>query len=311
MQNLFEILDSRKIFKLVLALGNQSYDEIKELSRIYALAGADMFDVNPSEEAIYAVRDGIKEAGLNAGDFMICLSAGLEGDIHIQKAKINTKKCIRCMECVKTCPQDAISAGQDGKPAVNAEKCIGCEKCKKCPAGAIDFAGIGSNLENVVKLADKYNVECVELHVSTQKTPVKEIKYLVKNIKCPLSLCLDRRYYSNEKIKGLITEVKKITPKFIIQADGVPMSGGEDSFESTLQAVAMVHLVQEFGMYILISGGTNSKTAELANMCNVKFHGISVGSYARQIVKEKPFGVCLQEAKSLVAACKSSMGLGN
>jgi len=298
MQNLFEILDSRKIFKLVLGLGNQSYDEIKELSKIYALARADMFDVNPSEDAIEAVRKGIKEAGFNANDFMICLSAGLEGDIHTQKAKINVEKCTRCMECVEKCPQEAIIP-----PVVLNEKCIGCEKCKECSVDAIDFATCNSDIEKTVELANKYNVECVELHISTKKSPLKEIRYLVRNMKCPLSLCIDRKYYSNEKIKELVTEVKKVTPKFIIQADGVPMSGGDDSFESTLQAVAMAHLVQNLGTYILISGGTNNKTSELANMCNVRFNGISVGSYARQIVKERPFEDAVQKAKELVDSC--------
>ncbi len=321
MQDLFKILDNRKIFKLVLGLGNQSYEEIKELSKIYALAKADMFDVNPSEEAINAVKAGLneakREAGLNPDDFMICISAGLEGDKHVQKALIDTKKCTKCMKCIKKCPQKAIVI-KEGCPFVEKEKCIGCEKCKKCGSKAISLSGEGSDLKKTVELANKHNVECVELHISTKKPSIDDImgdiEYVVKNIKCPLSLCLDRKYFSNEKIKKLINKVKAIqmpfATKFIIQADGVPMSGGDDTYESTLQAVAMAHLVQDFGGYILISGGTNSKTAELAKMCGVKFHGISVGSYAREIVKDwvmekkKPFEIAVQKAEALVIALK-------
>ena len=64
----------------------------------------------------------------------------------------------------------------------------------------------------------------------------------------PASLCLDRKYYSNEKIAKLINKVKKIKgdSRFVIQADGVPMSGGEDSLNSTLQAVAMA-VSEDFG----------------------------------------------------------------
>ena len=35
-----------------------------------------------------------------------------------------------------------------------------------------------------------------------------------------------------------------------------------------------------------MSGGTNSKSIELANMCDVKPHCLAVGSYARKIVKD-------------------------
>ena len=74
----------------------------------------------------------------------------------------------------------------------------------------------------------------------------------------------------------------------IIQADGIPMSGSDDSYKTTLQAVAMAEIIQNSKLpcYILISGGTNSKTAELANLCGINYNGIAIGSYARKIVKQ-------------------------
>ena len=73
----------------------------------------------------------------------------------------------------------------------------------------------------------------------------------------------------------------------IVQADGFPMSGGQDDFKTTLQAVATADTILKFGFDIpvIISGGTNSKTAELANMCDINYNGIAIGSYARKIVK--------------------------
>jgi hypothetical protein len=35
---------------------------------------------------------------------------------------------------------------------------------------------------------------------------------------------------------------------------------------------------------LLASGGTNSKTGELANMCGVGINGVSLGTYARKLV---------------------------
>jgi uncharacterized oligopeptide transporter (OPT) family protein len=66
------------------------------------------------------------------------------------------------------------------------------------------------------------------------------------------------------------------------------MSGGSDDYKTTLQAVAMAEVIQnaDLPVYIMLSGGTNSKTAELAKMCGINYWGIAIGSWARKIVKQ-------------------------
>jgi uncharacterized Fe-S center protein len=44
------------------------------------------------------------------------------------KPFIKEKKCIMCGECIKWCPEDAISE-QNNKAHINHEKCIGCGEC--------------------------------------------------------------------------------------------------------------------------------------------------------------------------------------
>ena len=65
------------------------------------------------------------------------------------------------------------------------------------------------------------------------------------------------------------------------------MSGGSDDYKTTLQAVAMAEIIQnaQLPVYIMMSGGTNSRTAELAKMCGINFWGVAIGSWARKIVK--------------------------
>lgn len=283
-QKLRDKFKEGKLFKLVLGLGNQSQEQIKTCARIYANAGCDMFDINASESSIEALFEGIKKAGRKTQDFLLCISIGIEGDIHTKKALVNQKKCVCCEKCIKHCPQDAISI-INGTACINEEKCIGCKKCK---CTAISYFDKESDFDEAIRLAKKYDADCIELHISSKKSPIKEIKYLIKNSPCALSLCLDRKYYSNEKLSKLVEKVIKLnhSPEFIIQADGVPMSGSDNSLSSTLQAVAAAHLVQKYGTYILISGGTNSKTARLADSCDVRFNGVSIGSYARKIIKE-------------------------
>ena len=73
----------------------------------------------------------------------------------------------------------------------------------------------------------------------------------------------------------------------IIQADGIPMSGGADDYKTTLQAVAMAEIIQNANLpvYLTLSGGTNSKTVELCHQCGIYPHGIAIGSWARKIIK--------------------------
>ena len=162
-------------------------------------------------------------------------------------------------------------------------------------------------MEKIVKIAKKYKLDCIEIHLSTKKIPDKEIKYVIQNFKGALSLCLDRKFYSNERVKKLIHKVTKWKgdTNFIIQADGVPMSGGDNTFNSTLQAVAMAHLIQPYGTYILMSGGTNEKTSELAKMCSLRYNGISIGSYARKIVKDKNLTDAVTQAQRLIEVCRN------
>ena len=98
-----------------------------------------------------------------------------------------------------------------------------------------------------------------------------------------------------------------------IRLDGYPMSGGSDDYKTTLQAVATAEIVQnaKLPVYIMLSGGTNSKTAELAKMCTINYNGIAIGTYARKIVSkyieredflrnEYVFNEALKIAKALV-----------
>ncbi len=302
-KNLFKILDERKIFKLVLGLGNQSEESIISNVEVYARSGCDMFDVNASGKAIEAVYKGIEKAGKNKEDFLVCLSIGVSGDAHINKAEIIKEKCTRCSACVNVCPQDAIILLNDGYPFVQKEKCIGCKRCK---CKAISFFEKESDFDEALRLAEKYDIDCIEVHLASKKPPYDKLKYLIRNAKTPLSFCLDRKYYSNEKIRKIVSKIKKWlgNSDFIIQADGVPMSGGKNDFNSTLQAVAMAHIVKEYGTYIILSGGTNEKTAQLAKMCDIKYNGIGVGSYAREIIKGKNIEDAVKAAENLVEKCK-------
>lgn len=284
-----DLLEQKKCFKLICGAGNKHIDEVEKLVAIYSKAGCNFFDFAADERVLKAAQRGLDFAipKDEQKDYHFCLSIGTKGDQHVQKARIDSEKCKRCEKCVKACPQRAINEYFK----VVKDKCIGCLKCAKvCKHGAIEIYSEKKLIDlSTYKLI---NLACIELHAScTDELEVDEIwNELCENFDGMLSLCLGRKNLSDEQV---LARVKRLVEKrapytTIIQADGVSMSGGDDDFETTRPAVEMGKLIQDANLpvYLLLSGGTNSKTAELAKLLGVDINGIAVGSYARKIVKK-------------------------
>lgn len=285
-----DILEQKKCFKLVCGAGNEDLDEVEKLVAIYAKAGCNFFDISANKDVLLAAKKGLarvipKEA---QGDFYFCVSVGIKGDPHIRKAQIDLAKCTDCEQCKDICPQNAISSDYS-----IASSCIGCARCANvCPTCAINFYSEEKNLAEILPELIKEGIDCIEFHAITEDDKDVETKWTQINA-CydgVLSLCLDREKLGNEKLLARIKKLISKRPPYstIIQADGAPMSGGEDDFKTTLQAVATAEIVQDANLpvYILLSGGTNSKTAELAKLCGIDQNGIGIGSFARKIVRE-------------------------
>jgi hypothetical protein len=67
------------------------------------------------------------------------------------------------------------------------------------------------------------------------------------------------------------------------------MSGGADDFNTTLAAVDCAAVIRKSGIpaRILLSGGTNSRSGELAALCGVDVNGVSIGTFARNLVRQE------------------------
>lgn len=288
-EKLSDLLENKRCFKLICGAGNENLQEVERLVAVYAAAGCRFFDLANSEEVLQAAQRGLNFSILKEEqeNYHFCVSIGTKGDQHLQKARINQDICKRCEQCRVVCPQKAINQYLK----VIKEKCIGCLKCKSaCKHDAIEI-----HFENKpfnFSTFRLFNISCIEFHASdTNEGEVDKIwDDLNKNFDGMLSLCLGRGKLSNEqvvnRVKRLIAQRKPYTTT--IQADGAPMSGGADDYKTTLQAVAMAEIIQNENLpvYLILSGGTNSKTADLAKLCEVNVNGIAFGSYARKIVRE-------------------------
>jgi len=345
------LLDEEKCFKMICGAGNEDKEYVKKLSLIYTLAGATILDVSANPEVVKYAHDGIDLAYEKAAELgiqidnkpYIMVSVGMPGDHHVRKSYIDPFKCISCGLCVPVCPTAAIPEGffkkdaldifrnlggsfeeeDQNKEVVIKDLCIGCGKCSNiCPRDdIISYRHNDRQLRELLPRCIDAGTECFELHaaVGEEEVTLKEWQVLVDiNPENYNSLCLDRLNLGNLNIEHRIENIIKMSnSRLIVQADGYPMSGGENDMNTTLQAVACADVInKKFNMKvnkrkdatlvtkakiaskriykrpgnktivpIVLSGGTNSLSKKLADQCGVRVNGIAVGTYARDIVE--------------------------
>jgi len=300
-----ELLKSRRYFKLVCGAGNEDAEEVRRLTVIYVLAGCNGLDVSATPSVVKACVAGIEKAYDLAPALgrkiltrpFITVSVGMAGDHHVRKAFI-TDACIECGKCVSVCPTQAIS----GNYEVVREKCIGCGNCEAVCSpkiSAIRYEHNAKELSRILPECLALGAENIELHAAVASNDAIMAEWRTVSDAQPdnfISMCLDRLHLSNAHLIERIREAGEIAGnRLIIQADGVPMSGGADDFNTTLQAVAIADVINKSLMQkdpnykelpVLLSGGTNGKSKELADLCSIAYSGVSIGTHARRIVQE-------------------------
>lgn len=285
-----DLFEQKKCFKLVCGAGNEDVEEVEKLVTIYSKAGCNFFDVCAKPEIIDAAKRGLEKASIEK-DRYICVSVGIDGDPHITKANIDYKKCLTCGLCKENCPHDAILFDNEYK--INKERCLGCSICaKNCPANAITMQSQLMDYDKVLPQLISKGIDCIEFHAISDDEKDVDEKWQQINEAFNGMLCisLDRSGLGDKKLLDRVSRMIKTRAPYstIIQADGIAMSGNDDEYGTTLQAIATAQLFQnsKLPVYIMMSGGTNTKSTELAKLCGVKPHCLAVGSYARKIVKE-------------------------
>lgn len=276
-----DLLKSNKCFKLVCGAGNEDATEVEKLVKLYSSAGCKFFDLSAKPEIVDAAKRGLEDR-----EGYLCVSVGIKGDPHVRKACIDGEKCVGCHKCEEICPQKAIRGSK-----INKVRCLGCGKCEKvCRHDAISYISENKDLREVLPPLIEKGIDCIELHAMgvCDDEVFEKWGYINEIFDGLLSICTSRGHLSEE---NMIKRIKSMTAcrkpySTIIQADGFPMSGGKDDYKTTLQAVSTAEIVQnvKLPVYIMLSGGTNSKTSELAKMCGINYNGIAVGTFARKIV---------------------------
>lgn len=345
-----QIIHKQKCFKMICGAGNENKSHVKKLAFIYTLAGTTILDISANVEVVQSAMEGIDLAYNYANKLNVCIktrpyimvSIGMPGDHHVRKSYIDPIKCIGCSLCIPVCPTDAIPKDfirhlsifkdlggsfdneDQSKEIVIKDLCIGCGKCSNiCPkTDIISYRHNSRELRELLPRCMRAGAELFELHsaVGEDDITMEEWKLINEiNTTNYNSMCLDRLNLGNLKLEYRIEEVQKISrDKVIIQADGLPMSGGENDYNTTLQAVACADIINKKfntkinkkrekdsmgnekisskkiyksmddkdNIPILLSGGTNSFSKELSVKSDVRINGVAIGTYARDIIEE-------------------------
>jgi len=297
-EELRDIFEQRRYFKVVCAAGNEDYEEVRRLALVYTLAGATGIDLSAHPGIVEAGVKGIDQAFSQAGALgvviphrpYVMVSVGLKGDPHVRKAMILKELCSACESCQEACEQSAITADYE----VMAARCIGCGACSEvCLTEAVGFYTRKVDFQEILPQCLKAGAENIELHAAVPDDQAVMRDWQIVASLVPdnfISMCVDRSHLSDHHLANRIRQAKEVAgDRLIIQADGIPMSGSRNDYLTTLQAVAISEVIQrtKTPLMLVASGGTNQKTGTLAKLCEVELHGISVGTFARKLVKQE------------------------
>ena len=147
--------------------------------------------------------------------------------------------------------------------------------------------------ENILRSCKKVGADFFELHIDIPDLDLIKDKLLkVKEVFSfkPISINISIDKFSNAAIIELIKYIRSNIQKDII----IEVNGSEENkcndFNTTLQSVSTADILHKQLLKkeiafrkipILLSGGTNQLTCELAKECNVNFNGITFSNYSK------------------------------
>lgn len=274
-------------FKLICGASYQHLPAVRNLSLIYALAGADCIDVSADAAVVAAAREGVAAAKVLAQSsqdvtafalgsappapwLMISLNDG--EDPHFRKATFDPQRCPA--DCPRPCadlcpaaailPADSITGSIEEFQGVIAERCYGCGRCLPvCPLGLIETQAYQRSVGAIAPLLT--TVDAVEIHTQVGHFAQfqrlwTELKPWIKPLKLIAVSCPDGPNLL-DYLWQLYDLIQPLSIPLVWQTDGRPMSGdiGNGTTRATLRLGTKVLASGPPG-YVQLAGGTNAST---------------------------------------------------
>lgn len=157
------------------------------------------------------------------------------------------------------------------------------------------------DLKNIFNLKILDIVKVVELDIGEYNLEeALTILEKIKNLKINkiISLSISRKRLSNASIIELIKYTRNFTKELMVEVDGLSSTNIKNEFNETLQVLSTVDIIRKQliskhvkyrRLPIIIKGGINNSTRDLAIECDVKYNGISYEKYPKDLLPLKDF----------------------
>ena len=299
-------LEEKNFFKLICGASLTDYNVVRDLTYLFALAGANMIDIATHKATVDAAKAGIELAQKKYDLYpekypyfnvpIIMLSINAAEDPHFKTATIKYDHCNNCKICIEACEFNSIFYSyKDQKILINNDLCYGCGKCiQSCPNLSIYLENNTTDIESILtKLIDD-SINGIEIHVgNSSEENLVQFWEKLKNIlgndcedRLLFSFSLESSFYTGKQFVEYAKNITNLITKVaIIQVDGTPMSGNQNPAASLQSlAAAQVLLRNNIEAYIMLAGGVNYLTQPLIDTLELPCHGIGMGTYARKLL---------------------------
>lgn len=126
-----------------------------------------------------------------------------------ETAAIDPNRCVRCLNCLRTCTHGAVQLAQDRQPRIRPEDCAGCGRCvAQCPAQAIDMCDVAT--ENQLA-ADTVVFACRRSgHLAAERALADGLVAANPNLSIVPVPCCNSRIGMTELIKPLVLGARRV-----------------------------------------------------------------------------------------------------
>lgn len=256
------------------------------------------------------------------------VSVNIGKDPHFRRIELDTEKCTECLDCIPSCPSQAFSViASEAKQSpdsifnYNIDLCFGCSNClPECKDGALQFQNWNSFDQNSLKELAQLGASAIEIHLNKNLDEFKEFYKDFKPIFELESFCIGSDSSNQKELEASVTEIVEafyskhsFEESFIIQVDGVPISGAKEELEKDQVSINKAKIVINYieskfpafrkKIFVQIAGGTNNHSLEKALEQKISIHGVAIGSYARKKLKlAKSNEEAIQISKKMIAS---------
>ena len=300
-QRAIAALRDGRLCKVICGIGSRKARRIRNLAGLYAAAGVHVIDMAAHIDVLEAVLAGLEWARLyhalrvaGAHDGyrrpLLMVSLGLRGDPHVGIPLLDRSVCAACELCYCVAHRDCAARPLEQRN----DECPQCMECvRSCPFDAISVVAPGVGNDALVSELVRRGVDAVELHVSGATIP--EVEALWRS----LAGCLGEDALVSFSVGSSVSGPEQVgeqvrwvaglgRPNVLYQAEGHPMSGAAGAADRGDASFALVRELRSHaalnGAWVQASGGCDLSAGRRALDLGLSLSGVGFGSFARQLV---------------------------